>query len=624
MNALAFAERLLAVGIPVVAVGPDDRPRQAGWQDLTAEQCDLSLYRRGDALGMVGGHGIDAVDVDTKDGGAVDNLPPFPNYGVTRTPSGGAHYIVPSSGLGKLTPLTTDQGHVGDYVGGRPDGSGRLLLFLPGSVRSKYPRGGYVEETPWDVEGCLAASPDPGLVEALLGAGGAPSAPRDVYLDDSPDRDPALGPHPYARGAVEAELARLDECDALGWGGPPWDSTTFEVACNLIEFGNSNWSGYDLDDLHDAFLLHAPADEGFHSNHHAAKWASALNRTNGGGRRPPESSAADDFDDLPPLEAGSETPTLDGALGRFPRLSLADLLNPERPAREYVVEPFVAAGTSVALVAPAGHRKSLLLLGMSVAVARGEPEFAGMAIPRARRVFYVDMENTEDDLRDRLLSFGVTPGDDLARLTLISLPSMDPLDTAKGGAELLAALDAYGLEPGDLVALDSYQRVTQAGENDSDTTRGYYRHTGVHLKARGLTVVRTDNTGKDVKRGARGSSGKRDDVDVEYLVESTGAQMEITVGKARQRGVDRLLLTVTTDDGRTSFRTQSGVSPVEECVRAMDQLGLPADVSQRRAEAELAENTTHEFARKTVREAWNRRRGRAVQVGAAFPDDDLI
>lgn len=273
-------------------------------------------------------------------------------------------------------------------------------------------------------------------------------------------------------------------------------------------------------------------------------------------------------------------------------MSLQALLDPNRPEREYVVQPMFAAGTSTALVAPAGHRKSLLLLGLALAVARGDADFAGMTIPKPRRVCYVDMENTEDDLRERLLSFGVTPGDDLERFVLLSLPSMRPLDTAPGGKEFLEVVEAYGLTAGDVVVLDSYQRITQAGENDSDTTRGFYRHTGMRLKALGLTVIRTDNTGKDVSRGARGSSGKRDDVDVEYLLHSDGDYIEITTGKARQRGVPRLSIHVSTDEptGRTSFRSDLPTPTARkavECAEVLDRLGVPRDAGERKALAAL-------------------------------------
>lgn len=616
MTALALAERLLAAGIPVIVVREDKPP--VGWNTLTADQCDVSSYRPGkDALAVVGGHGIDLVDVDSKDGklGSVDHLPPFKWFGVTRTPSGGAHYVVPSCGLGKISPLRTPVGYVGDYVGGRTDGSGRMFAFLPGSTRPKYPNGGYVEEEQWDVEACLAADPDPELLEALENTGGAREPRTGAYVDRGPVRNPALGPDPYAARAVEDELARLDACEMMEWDGPPWDSTTYEVACNLIEFGNSGWSGYDLEELKATFLERAPTDESFGTNQHEAKWDSALNRVgHGGRRRPVRSTPADDF--CPVVDKEPRT-------SRFGRMSMAELLDPNRPPREYVLEPMIAAGTSVAFVAPAGHRKSLLLLGIALAVARGDDEFAGMTIPKARRVFYLDMENTEDDLRERLLSFGVTPDDDLSRFILVSLPRMEPLDSAKGGSELLDELDAYELEPGDLIVLDSYQRVTQAGENDSDTTRGYYRHTGMHLKARGLTVIRTDNTGKDASKGARGSSGKRDDVDVEYLLASDGDYIDVKTGKVRQRGVSSMSIFVTTDDaGRTRFKSDAA-SPAKSrlipCVELLDELGEPDDASQRMAD-DAIRRSGHKIARTTIRDAVEFRKNRAREAGREFRD----
>lgn len=612
MTAHDLAERLIAAGIPVVVVRPGDVP-PVGWQTLTAEECDLSGYRPGkDALALVGGHGIDAVDVDTKNGGSVDHLPPFKSYGMTRTPSGGEHYIVPSSGLGKISPLRTVDGPVGDYVGGRPDGTGRLLLFLPGSHRSKYPDGGYVEEVPWRVEECLAAQSDPDLLEGLEKAGGSRSQRPDRYVDDSPDRDPALGPHPYAAAVVRDELARLVQCEVDGWSGEGWDNTTFAVACNLVEIGNSGWTGYDLDALHEMFLDTAPADAEFDAHHHEAKWSSALAAVEDGGRRCPDSSPQDDFDPVP-----ADAPKSDGVGGTFARLNLAELMDPDRPPREYVVEPMVAVGTSLALVAPAGHRKSLLLLGLALAVARGDAQFAGMEIPRPRKVFYLDMENTEDDLRERLESFGVTPSDDLSRFILVSLPAMEPLDTAKGGKELLAALDAYGMEPGDLVVLDSYQRVTEAGENDSDTTRGYYRHTGVHLKARGFTVIRTDNTGKDASKGARGSSGKRDDVDVEYLLKSEGEYIEVKTGKVRQRGVSEMSIFVHTDEeGQTTFRNTSATrttkeqqTKVEACIAALNDMAVDPHLGHNKVEALLRDDDGKlVFPREVIRKAVARRK----------------
>ena len=99
---------------------------------------------------------------------------------------------------------------------------------------------------------------------------------------------------------------------------------------------------------------------------------------------------------------------------------------------------------------------------------------------------------------------------------LLHLPPLTPLDTAGGGLDLLALCDVYGIDSGDVIVLDSLQRVTSGPENDADTARALDRHTGQPLKRRGVAVVRSDNLGKQADRGARGSAGKRDDVAVEW------------------------------------------------------------------------------------------------------------
>lgn len=178
-----LAQSLIDHGIPVVVCRPNpawapgsDAPElftPKGWNTVTAADCDLSTFRPGvDALAMVGGHGVDAVDVDTKDGGSVEHLPAFRRFGRHRTPSGGHHDVVVSTGVGKLSPLVVNGRHVGDYVGGTSGGGGRLLAYLPGSTRPKYPGLSYVVEEPLDLDALLDSEPDDDLVNALIGAGG--------------------------------------------------------------------------------------------------------------------------------------------------------------------------------------------------------------------------------------------------------------------------------------------------------------------------------------------------------------------------------------------------------------------------------------------------------------------
>ena len=82
------------------------------------------------------------MDVDSKVGGSVENMPPFRRFGRHRTPSGGHHDLVRSTGLGQLSPLDVAGRHVGDYCGGTTDGGSRRLVYLPGSTRPKYPDTG--------------------------------------------------------------------------------------------------------------------------------------------------------------------------------------------------------------------------------------------------------------------------------------------------------------------------------------------------------------------------------------------------------------------------------------------------------------------------------------------------
>lgn len=306
----------------------------------------------------------------------------------------------------------------------------------------------------------------------------------------------------------------------------------------------------------------------------------------------------------------------------FPALDLARLLDPNRPEREWVVGSLIPAGASVSLVAPAGTGKSLLLLALCVAVARGDDRFAGLPVTR-RRVLYVDMENTEDDLAERFEALAVTAETlpELQGLVFLHLPALDPLDTALGADMLAGILDAYRVGPGDVVVLDSLQRVTQGPENDSDTLRALYRHTSSMLKRRGLTVVRTDNTGKDAEKGARGTSGKKDDVDVELLLtrDAETGDLRIKVGKVRLPGIEPLRLTMTEDyDGRLIF--DSGDDPhrrkVAACVSDIQRIAGDLDELSNRKVTDAFKSRGWKYPQKVIREAV-----REAKQGVSRPSD---
>lgn len=316
---LAFAHRLIDNGVPVVVCKPrpggDDVVPVVSWRNIdSADQCRpmLDHFEYGtDALALVGGYGIDLIDVDAKAGGTIEPFGDFASYGVTRTPSGGWHYVVSSTGLRRVQNLEVDGRHVGDYVGGTAGHEGRMLGFLPGSARPKYGDRLYAVEVEWDVESAVRGEPDPGVAEAVGGA--LPDEPASAdFVDDSPPRDPADGVHPYADKAIREELARLDDLNSREWApGSYWDDTTFEVACGLLRWANSRWTGYSEADALADLLAHAPRDDRWGRAEHLAKWRSAKDQVGATGRMHPD-DPRNDFDVEPPEDGSPAEPR-----GRF-------------------------------------------------------------------------------------------------------------------------------------------------------------------------------------------------------------------------------------------------------------------------------------------------------------------
>jgi KaiC/GvpD/RAD55 family RecA-like ATPase/5S rRNA maturation endonuclease (ribonuclease M5) len=302
---------------------------------------------------------------------------------------------------------------------------------------------------------------------------------------------------------------------------------------------------------------------------------------------------------------------------RYPRLDIAALLDPNRPEREYVVRGLIPAGASCALVAAGGTGKSLFLLAMSLAVARGDRSFAGLSIT-TRKVLLIDMENTEDDLSERFGALGVRL-EDLARLDnliFIHLPVLAPLDSIEGGIEMEKIVNAYDVQKGDTVVFDSFQRVLEGPEDKSDTIRAYYAYTGVMLKRRGITVIRTDNTGYSETGRARGSSGKKDDIDVELIMERDLESDIFTLkpGKIRLPSIETVRIErfydedghIYYDAGRDPFRVQ-----VNHLITEMDRLSIDPTWGEKKVIPKLEKATGSKPALRALRVAIPERRALA-------------
>ena len=177
---------------------------------------------------------------------------------------------------------------------------------------------------------------------------------------------------------------------------------------------------------------------------------------------------------------------------------------------DWLAYPLIPRGRAIALYAAAKAGKSTIVLAAAAAVATGRPVL-GARKAEPVTTLYLDYEMTQADLQQRLMELGYGPEDDLARLRYALLPSLPPMDTVEGA---MAVLDLVDLTSAEYVVFDTFGRAVGGEEDQADTVRNFYRHTGLALKARGITYLRTDHSGKDTAKGMRGSSAKNDDVDL--------------------------------------------------------------------------------------------------------------
>ncbi|MDT5046330.1 MAG: hypothetical protein QOG75_2183, partial [Mycobacterium sp.] len=187
-------------------------------------------------------------------------------------------------------------------------------------------------------------------------------------------------------------------------------------------------------------------------------------------------------------------------------------------------------------------------------------------------VMYIDMENPVEELADRLRRMGHAPGDLTGHpLFYFSFPDLPPLDTMAGGRRL--ALQAEKYEP-QLIVFDTISRLVEGKEDSADTWRNLYNHTMVPLRRQGRTVLRLDHQGHDSSTGARGSSAKRDDVDVAWIMKCTANEVTLTRDKGRGLGhPEKIMLR----RHAAPTRHLPGIAEGKQaaCIDALDRLNVP-------------------------------------------------
>ena len=588
--ALDYAERGLRV-LPIMPGGK--RPPMRAWQDAATTDPETirlwwtGLYSdHGVGIATGAGSGVFVLDVDVSDGKAGDETLRTleDSYGQltdtlrTITGSGGAHhyYRMPAG-----VEIRNDAGRkLGPGLDIRGEGG---QVVAPPTI---HPTTGMAYA--WE-DGCgpdeVAIAEAPGWLLAMLTA--EPERPA------APPVTPTIGDDgPASRYNDSTNWTDLLTADGWTLGHTDRDGCQHWTRPGKdTREGTSATVGYQGRDILRVFTSAISAlPEGAYSRfgytaatrHHGNRSAFATELLRGEGPLTP----------LKPLTPW--TPEATPAHDPTTRLELAHLVDwtrfweNDQSDEEWLAYPIVPAGRAIALYAPAKAGKSTITLAIAAAVATGRPVL-GKRIHPITEVLYLDYEMTPADLQQRLLELGYGPDDNLEHLHYALLPSLPPLDTVEGATAVLELIDTTGAE---FVVVDTFGRAVGGEEDHADTVRAFYRHTGLSLKARGVTYLRTDHSGKDVAKGMRGSSAKNDDVDLVWQLSRTdtkdghGVRLKRTHSRISWVPDDVKVRRVETDEGFDYVLdgdVKARPDGTRQIMEQMVALGITATTGQRPA-----------------------------------------
>ena len=296
----------------------------------------------------------------------------------------------------------------------------------------------------------------------------------------------------------------------------------------------------------------------------------------------------------------------------------------------------MAPGQQITVVGDGKAGKSLFTQEWAWRMATGQA-FLGDKPQDPIRILYLDAENGQEQVQERFLSFGAGPRN-MGELRYASFPPVRPLDTAGGGADLLALVKTTGAE---LVVIDTVSRFISGPENDADTWLSLYRHTLLPLKRDRVGSIRLDHRGKDSERGARGSSAKTQDVDHVWELSALGGGALSLKRTHTRTGIGPDVFNLVRQARRDGDNWAHGGTrhvvmewepeqtypegSVEWLIGRIDDLGLPNDAGNPRTIAALA-NAGVKAAKDKIASAVRTRKNRdnpgsRETFPQTFPDD---
>ncbi|GAQ52106.1 AAA family ATPase [Streptomyces acidiscabies] len=323
--------------------------------------------------------------------------------------------------------------------------------------------------------------------------------------------------------------------------------------------------------------------------------------------------------------------------GRGPSHLVASLLDwdafftTDFGAIQLLLGKLMGPGQQITLVGDGKAGKSLFAQEWMWRMATGQPFLDDQPQPPVP-ILYLDAENGQEQVQERFLSFGAGPRN-MGSLRYASFPPIRPLDTAGGGADVVALVKATGAQ---LVVIDTVSRFISGPENDADTWLNLYRHTLLPLKRDRIASIRLDHFGKDKDRGGRGSSAKTQDVDHVWELSYQGGGTlslkrthtrtgigpdQFTLLRQSQRdgdnwaigGTRHVLMTWETEP-EAAHGLAAVPGTVEHIVHALDQAGVPNDAGNRAVRQKLADLQVPGGNDK-IAEAVRRRKSRSEKPG---------
>lgn len=288
-----------------------------------------------------------------------------------------------------------------------------------------------------------------------------------------------------------------------------------------------------------------------------------------------------------------------------------ELYNTDHGDERWLAWPLIPVGRQIVIYSPAKAGKSLVMLDVAASIASGKPILGQPNHAGRRHVLYLDYEMTGADLLERLIEMGYEP-EELTHLHYALLPIIPALNTPEG-AKVVREM-AAGCEA-ELVIVDTLSRAVEGDINSPGPVTEFYRFTGLALKADGRALARLDHEGKDASKGMIGSSMKNTDIDIVWHLKKTDDGLLLTRKWTRiMWGEESVSVTVKRDPLQHVIGPRCNAAGTGKAVTEMDGLGLPHDISVRKAKAAL-EAAGHSNGRDALSDAVRQRKERGRVEG---------